>query len=348
MQPYLLRSVFFATLCLPVFAQEKPAKPVAKPATKPAATTWMDLAPGTDVTWSVDDDNTLVSGGGSGSGGSGKHAVRIVSLGADDEGSLRIAVIDEQLPEEAFETAIVRAEIAVLDPATGALRREGGATGPLTAMWSPQVVFPFPTLTAAEWKAKKPVARTTWTPVAGEACELPMVVTFENRKEGKKQVPVLVASLAAKQPAEVRLVGIAGIVAMAQGQMPKLGASGVEPVVATVVELRREFTIEAAKGRVTAVHTTGKVTAGDGKVEIACRSTQTETGRRIVAAKDLPAVVEVVEELCAIAVSSEPKAERKARAEALQEKAKAAGFAATAERLLDSLTRDGLPPGLPR
>ena len=144
------------------------------------------------------------------------------------------------------------------------------------------------------------------------------------------------------------IVGIAGIVAMAQGQMPKLGASGVEPVAASVVELRREFTIEAAKGRVTAVRTTGKVTAGDGKVEIACRSTQTETGRRLVAAKDLPAVVEVVEELCAIAAANEGKAERKARAEALQEKAKAAGFAATAERLLDSLTRDGLPPGFPR
>ena len=309
--------------------------------------TWMDLAAGTDVSYSIRDVNQLVSGGGTGSGGSGEHAVRVFSLGAGADGSWRIAVIDEQLPKESFETAIVRAEIATLDPATGALVRGGGEARPV-AMWSPQVVFPFPALTAAEWKAKKPVTRPAWTPVAGEPHELPMVVAWSDRKEGRKKVPVVVAELAGGDPVTVPLVGIAGIVAMAEGHMPKLGASGVEPVDARVVALRREFEIDAAKGRVTAVRTTGKVTAGDGKVEIACNSVQQETARRVVDAKGLPLAVEVVEELCAIASDTAPREQRRERAEALQAKAKQAGFEATAARLLDSLTRDGLPPGLPR
>ena len=159
---------------------------------------------------------------------------------------------------------------------------------------------------------------------------------------------ILIADLASKQPVAAKLVGIAGMVAMAQGQMPKLGASSIEPVDVEVVELHREYTFEPAKGRITAVRTTGKVTAADGKITVACNATQQETERRAVPTKDLTAVVEVVEELCAIASSSEPKEARKTRAEALQEKAAKAGFAATAKRLLDSLTRDGLPPGLPR
>lgn len=311
--------------------------------------TWMDLAAGTDVTYAVHDENKVAdSGGGSGSGGSGDHVVRIVSLGADAEGAWRIAVLDEQLPKESFETAIVRAEIAVLDPATGLLQRRDGAKPAFAALWSPQVVFPYPALSEAEWKAKQPVARESWAPVAGEANELPLLVSFAERKEGKKKVPVLAAELDAKQPMPVRLVGIAGIVAMAEGQMPRLGANGIEPVAASLVELRREFTVDMAKGRVTAVHTTGKVSAADGKVRIDCDSTQQETERRLVKAKDLPQVVEVVEELCAIAGDPAARDERRARAQALLAKAKQAGFGATAQRLLDSLTRDGLPPGLPR
>lgn len=323
-----------------LFAQSKPTAP----------STWMDLAIGTDVRYAIDDDNRVAdAGGGSGAGGSGKHAVRIVALGRDANGALRVAVFDEQLPKESFETTIVRAEIASVDPATGALLRDpAAAAGALAAMWSPQVVFPFPALSMAEWKAKKPVARTGWTPVAGEACELPLKVSFTTRKEGKKQVPVLLLELDSKTPVPVQLVGIAGMVELAQGRMPKLGAGGVEPVVAEVRELRREATIDPAKGRVTAILTTGTVTAADGKLTIACRSTQQETERRVVAAKELPLVVEVVEELCAIVASQEAKDVRRERAAALTAKAKQAGFASTHERLLDSLTRDGLPPGVGR
>ena len=50
------------------------------------APTWMDLAAGTDVTYSIRDENQLVSGGGTGSGGSGEHAVRVFSLGAGEGG----------------------------------------------------------------------------------------------------------------------------------------------------------------------------------------------------------------------------------------------------------------------
>ncbi|MBL8749248.1 MAG: hypothetical protein JNK78_08810 [Planctomycetes bacterium] len=257
-------------------------------------------------------------------------------------------MIDEQLPTESFETAIVRAEVVLLDPATGALSHSVKASDGAVAVWVPAAVFPYPALSAAEWKAKKPVSRRAWTPVAGEPCEVPTVVSFGTRKDGKKQVPTLTQSLDGKEAVTAHLVGIAGIVAMAQGRMPKIGASSVEPVEVAVDALQRDFTFDAAKGRITAVHTTGKVTAADGKVVIACNSMQTETERRVVAAKDLPAVVEVVEAICAIAGSSADKEERKAQATALQEKAKAAGFGPTAARLLDSLTRDGLPPGLPR
>ncbi len=323
-----------------LFAQGKP----------PTPTTWMDLAVGTDVRYTIEDDNRLAdAGGGSGSGGSGKHAVRIVALGPDANGLLRVAVFDEQLPKESFETAIVRAEITSLDPATGTLQCDpAAAAGPLAVMWSPQVVFPFPPLSTAEWKAKKAVARAGWAPVAGEARELPLKISFTTRKDGKKQVPALLIELDSKTPVQVQLVGIAGMVSIAQGRMPKLGASGVEPVAATVSGLRRECTIDPAKGRVTAIHTTGTVTAADGKLTIACRNTQQETERRVVAAKELPLVVEVVEELCAIVASQDAKDVRRQRAEALTAKAKQAGFAPTHERLLDSLTRDGLPPGIGR
>lgn len=334
---------------LPLFAvsavaQDKPPKP-------PAAATWMDLPVGADVTYAVDDDNKMTGGGGGGvgSGGGGKHAVRIVVLGAEAGGALRIAIFDEKLPKERFETAIVHAEIATLDPATGVLQRGSDAAARSAGVpWLQITAFPYPALSAAEWKAKKPVTRSAWTPVAGEPIELPMVVSFGTKKDGKKQVPTLSADLGSKQPVAAKLVGIAGMVAMAQGQMPKLGASGVDPVDVNVVELHREYTFDPAKGRITAVRTTGKVTAADGKITIACNAMQQETERRALAAKDLPAAAEVVEEICAIASSSDPKEARKQRAEAIQEKAAKAGFADTAKRLLDSLTRDGLPPGLPR
>jgi hypothetical protein len=342
------RSILVALLlactasALPVIAQDKPQKPKAIP-------TWMDLPVGTDVTYAVDDDNKISGGGGGmGSGGGGKHEVRIVVLGTEAGGALRIAIFDETLPKESFETAIVHAEIVTLDPATGAMQRGPEAAQTAGMPWFQITAFPYPALSVAEWKAKKPVTRSMWTPVAGEPIELPMVVSFGTKKDGKKQVPTLTADLASKQPVAAKLVGIAGMVSMAQGQMPKLGASGIEPVPVEVVELHREYTFDPAKGRITAVRTTGKVTAADGKITVACNATQQETERRAVAAKDLPAVVEVVEELCAIASSSEPKEARKTRAEALQEKAAKAGFAATAKRLLDSLTRDGLPPGFPR
>ena len=347
MSTLAIRSAVLAVACLPALAQDK-TKPAPKP---PVVATWMDLSPGTDVSYSVDDDNKLASGGSAitASGGSGRHAVRIVSLGADAVGALRIAIIDEQLPSASFETAIVRAEIVTLDPATGALRRSDAANGPFK-WWSPAAVFPYPALSTAEWKAKKPVVRTMWTAVAGEACELLMGVQFDNRKEGKKQVPVMVAKFDGRKPAAVRLVGIAGIVALEQGQLvPKLGESGVEPVDAKVVELYREYTIDATKGRVIAVYTTGKVTAGDGKIAIACRGMQNETERRLIAAKDLPAAVEVVEAICAIVRDvATAREERKAKVEALKDKAMKAGFGPTVDRLLDSLTRDGLPPVKPR
>ena len=323
--------------------------------TKPApAATWMDLAVGTDVGYSIVDDNKSKDAeGGSGSGGSGKHAARIVVLGTTDKGLLRIAIFDEQLPTESFGTAIVRGEIVTLDPATGTLQRDEAAAAaeaalPEAARWSPAEVFPFPPLSAAEWKAKKTVARTGWAPVAGEPRELPLRIAFTTRKEGKKQVPELTIELDSKEPMPVKLVGIAGMAAMAEGKMPKLGASGVEPVEATLHTLRRDCTIDAAKGRVTEIRTTGKVTAAGGKLTIACNSWQRETERRVIATKDLPLTIEVVEELCAIVAAKEDKTERKKRAEALAPKAKEAGFAATAERLLDSLTRSGLPPGIGR
>src|SRR5688572_14810500 len=123
-------------------AQTKPAPPA----------TWMDLAVGTDVSYTIGDDNKAKdAAGGTGSGGAGKRAARIVVLGAGENGGLRVAVFDEQLPTESYSTAIVRAEIAVLDPATGALQREPEAVAsPAARFWSPGHVFPFPPLTAAE------------------------------------------------------------------------------------------------------------------------------------------------------------------------------------------------------
>lgn len=338
------RSSFLLFLLLPgaLLAQTK--------SPTPAPATWMDLAVGTDVSYSIEDENhSADAGGGSGSGGSGKSTVRIVVLGAEAGGALRVAVIDEQLPKQSFETAIIRAEIVTLDPATGALQRTAEAANrPTAALWSPQVVFPFPILSPAEWKAKKPVARAGWAPVAGEPRELPLRISFANRKDGKKQVPMLLVELDSKEPVDVKLVGIAGMVSLVQGKMPKLGASGIEPVDAKVVALRRECTIDVAKGRVTELVTTGTITAADGKLKIACSNIQRETARRIVAAKDLPLVVEVVEELCAIVAGNDAKEARLERAGALAAKAKQAGFEATCGRVLDSLTRSGLPPGLGR
>lgn len=314
--------------------------PLAVAQTKPA--TWMNLAPGTDVTYAVLDENKTTDGAGTGTGGAGRVAVRMIVLGPDATGAPRVAILEEQLPKESFETAIVRAQVFTLDAATGTLSPEGTAS----AFASTRGAFPFPPLSTAQWKAKKAVSCTMLAPVAGEPRELPFKIKSETRKDGKKTVPVLVAELDSKDPVMVKLAGIAGMVAMAQGEMPKLGASGVEPVDALVVALRREYTIDA-KGNCSEVHTTGTVTAADGKLKIACSNVQKETARRVVAAKELPAVIEVVEELCDL-TGSGAKAERKARAEALQAKAKAAGFGETAARLLDSLSRSGLPPGVGR
>jgi len=318
----------------------------AKPGAPPAPTTWMDLAAGTDLVYAVVDENKTADGAGTGSGGAGRHELRVVSLGAGADGKLRIAIINQQLPEQSFETAIVNAEIAALDQASGALQRDAEGPASMTP-WSPLVGFPFPALSAAEWKAKKPVKKSAWAPVAGEACELPMTYSFGTKKDGKKQVPTLVAELDGKQPIAVKLVGIAGMVELAQGRMPKIGVSGVQPVDAAVKALRREHLLDA-KGRITEVETTGTVTAADGKLVIACHNTIRETKRRVVPAAELPALVAVVEELCAIATSRDAKAARRERAAALKAQADKAGFGETIDRLIDSLTRDGLPPGLGR
>ena len=73
-----------------------------------------------------------------------------------------------------------------------------------------------------------------------------------------------------------------------------------------------------------------------------------ETDRRKLAAKDLAAFTTLVEEICAIANGRESRPERRQRAEALQSDAKKLGLGPTVDRLVDSLTRDGLPPGLGR
>lgn len=319
------------------------------PAQAPASGTWMDLAAGTDLGYAIEDTNTLTdAGGGTGAGGSGTHEVRILALGPNADGIPRIAIFDVQLPKESFETPILRAEIAELDRGTGTLRRTDASGGPAGEVWSPMEVFPFPPLSPEEWKGRQTVSRTAWAPVAGEPRQLPMRIGFPSTKGGRRKVPSLLVELDSKQPVPVRLVGIAGIVGMAQGKMPKLGASGIEPVDANVTALRREYTIDLPKGHVTEIHTTGTVTAADGKVTVTCNHTQRETSRRIVPAKQLPLVVEVAEAVCALIASDDDKAERKQRAEQLLPKAKEAGLEAIAAHLLDSLSRDGLPPGIGR
>jgi hypothetical protein len=330
-------AVLLAAASLP--AQHKPTAAVVTP--------WMDLAPGTDVTYAVTDENTSTDGVGSGGGGAGRSDLRVVVLGHEG-GRLRLAIFDQQLPKQSFETALVRAEIAMLDVATGALERDPGAKAPLPLPWSPMAAFPFPPLSPAEWKGKKPVSRAAWTPVAGEGKELPFVFTFGTRREGKKQVPTLTVVLDSKVPVAVELVGIAGIVAIAEGRMPKLGVSGVEPVPAQVQALRRVYDFEVGKARVLAIETTGTVVAGGGKLVITCRNRVREQARRTIAGAALPEAVAVVEELCAVVGDVGDRAARRQRAEALRGRAAKAGFGELADRLVDSLTRDGLPPGFPR
>ena len=315
-------------------------------AQKPAAVakTWMDLAVGTDLTWSTEGADSTVGGVGSGKSDNGKHEIRIVCLGTEDDGKLRLAIVDEHLPSEPHEVAIVNCEICLLDPATGELERLAeAATTP--RRWSPLMSFPYPALSPAEFKAKKPLAKTVGAPVGGEPQILAMDVTFGKAQSGKKKVAAILAAIDPAKPAAIRLVGIAGMVAMSQGQMPKLGASGIEPVDAVVSELRREFHVDA-KGRVLEVHTTYKFAAGDGKLQFEGNHVMRETQRRKVSAKELPKVVELMEAVGAITNSSDSKEQRRERAAALQPSTIALGFATMLKRLEDSMTHSGLPPGI--
>ncbi|MCA8973445.1 MAG: hypothetical protein KDC98_01925 [Planctomycetes bacterium] len=317
-----------------------------KPSSQSAAKTWMDLEVGTDLTWRAEGADVGEVAGGKSESGNATREIRILCLGLDDDGKLRIAMIDEALPKEPHDVPIVNAEIAVLDPETSELQRQpGGGGGPM--QWSPLMAFPFPALTPAEWKAKKPVTKSTVAPIGGEPQELSLTFSFDKVKVGRKKVPVLVGAIDPGQPVAIRLVGIAGMVAMAEGRMPKLGASGVDPVEAMVTELRREYRLDA-KGRLCEIHTTNKYEAAGGKIKLEGQHTMRETDRRKLAAKDLAAFTTLVEEICAIANGRESRPERRQRAEALQSDAKKLGLGPTVDRLVDSLTRDGLPPGLGR
>ena len=331
-------------------AQAKPAAP-AQPAPKAPAKTWMDLTVGTDVVYSVVGEASADMGGGSASSGNAPHELRTICLGVAEDGRLRVVILDEALPKESHDVPIVRAEFALLDAATGELARAeaaADATDVLGAAWSPLALFPLPPLSQAEWKAKKPVQKTCWVPVSGEPQQVPLAFTFGTAKDGKKTVPTLVAVLAGKEPVAIHLVSIAGMVAMAEGRMPKLGASSVEPVPASLTALRREFRLDPASGRVVSIQSTSTTLAASGKMKIAGTHTVRETKRRQVPAAGLAEYTKVVEEFCAIVQSRDDKATKKARAEALQAAATKVELGASVARLIDSLTRDGLPPGFPR
>ena len=328
-------------------AQAKPSAP-AQTAAKAPAKTWMELAVGTEVVYSLVGEDAADMGGGSASSGNAPHELRTIGLGVAEDGRLRVVILDEALPKESHDVPIVRAEFALLDPATGELARAEAATDGVGAAWSPLALFPLPPLSQAEWKAKKPVQKTCWVPVSGEPQQVPLAFTFGTTKDGKKTVPTLAAVLAGKEPVAIQLVRIAGMVAMAEGRMPKLGASGVEPVPASLTALRREFRIDPANGRIVGIQSTSTTLAANGKMKIAGTHTVRETKRRQVPAAGLAEYTKVVEELCAIVNSRDDKVEKKARAEALQAAATKMELGATVARLIDSLTRDGLPPGFPR
>ena len=333
-------NVLIATLLAATFTAELSAQKAKKP-----PKTWMDLPVGTDLTWTSEDSNESVGGRGTSKSNNGKHEIRIVSLGATDDGKLRIAVIDEQLPDEPHETAIVHGEIALLDPATGQLERPDEQKK-LAIQLSPLTAFPYPPLSSKEFKSKKAGTKEILAPVGGEAQLLSLKLTSGKAKVGRKKVRAVIAEMDPKQPAAIKLAGIAGMVAMAKGQMPKIGASGIEPVDATVTALRREFHVDN-KGRVLAVHTTSKFEAG-GVMKFEGTHTMKETARRKLKGKAFDAFAETIEEICAITQSREDKATRKQRAEALKKQAKKVGLAPMLDRLIDSLTRSGLPPGIGR
>ena len=328
-------------------AQAKPAAP-AQPAPKAPAKTWMDLAVGTEVVYSLVGEDAADMGGGSASSGNAPHELRTIGLGVAEDGRLRVVILDEALPKEGHDVPIVRAEFALLDPATGELVRAEAAADGLGAAWSPLALFPLPPLSQAEWKAKKPVQKTCWVPVSGEPQQVPLAFTFGTAKDGKKTVPTLTAVLAGKEPVAIQLVSIAGMVAMAEGRMPKLGFSDVEPVPASLTALRREFRLDPASGRIVSIQSTSTTLAASGKMKIAGTHTVRETKRRQVPAAGLAEYTKVVEEFCAIVQSRDDKAEKKARAEALQAAATKVELGPSVARLIDSLTRDGLPPGFPR
>ena len=117
----------------------------------------MDLAVGTDVRYRMTGSNQCKMGGGSGSGGDADHELRVVSLAVEQDGKLRLALIDETVPKDKMDVPIVRALIALLDPATGELAPAGGEAADPMVRYSPIGEFPFPPLSAAEWKGRKAV-----------------------------------------------------------------------------------------------------------------------------------------------------------------------------------------------
>jgi hypothetical protein len=346
-----VRPFAVAALFLVCFApaQDKPAAPkppAAKPASAPPAG-WMDLAVGTDVRYRMTGSNQCKMGGGSGSGGGEDSELRVVGLAAEQDGKLRLALIDETLPKDKIGVPIVRAMIARLDPATGELApADGEAADPLVARYSPIGEFPFPPLSAVEWKGRKAVRKDAHVAICGEPQVLPLAFSFTTRKEGRTQVPVLVADLGSKQPVAIKLGSIGGMIDIAEGRMPKIG--NVEPVDASVTALHREYSLDAAKGRVTEIRTTSAATAAGGRMTIEGSHTTTETARRQLTGDALTPFAAAVTEICAIANSKDDKGKRRERAAALQAGAAKLDLAATVERLVDSLTRDALPPGIPR
>src|SRR5262249_41570437 len=148
------------------------------------------------------------------------HELRVVSLAVEQDGKLRLALIDETLPKDKMDVPIVRCAIGLLDPATGELApADGEDTDPLVARYSPIAGFPFPPLSAAEWKGRKAVRKDAHVAVCGEPQVLPLAFSFTTRKEGKTQVPVLVADLGTKQVA-IKLASIGGMIDIAEGRMP--------------------------------------------------------------------------------------------------------------------------------
>jgi hypothetical protein len=344
-----MRHFAVASLLLPFVAAAQnppaPAKPAPKPAAAAPAKTWMNLPVGTDVRYRSTGADQCKMGGGTGSSDNADHELRIVVLGSEADGRLRLAVIDEAVPKDGG-VPIVRGEFALLDPASGGLVRTDDADpDPLLARFSPIAGFPFPPLSAAEVKAKKPLRKDVRVDVNGEPQVLPLAITFATRKEGKSQVPVLVAELGTGQTVPIKLAGIAGMVAMAEGRMPKAGS--IEPVDATVTALRREYSIDN-KGSVLDVRTTSTTTAAAGKMTIEGTHSISQIGRRQLDAKTLPPFAAAIEEICAITNSRDGKEQRRQRAVALKESAAKLELAATVDRLIDSLTRDVLPPGIGR